>query len=358
MRGKRSKQYRKLMQQYNLTFGFREPYQVLVDVQMLLDTSRFKMDLIAGLERTLHGQVKPSTLFSIPHLLNEPKHPALVITQCTIRHLFLLPTASSNPTTTIPVSSTPSHPPPPSPLITPPITPQTKTALLALARTFERRRCNHHTLDTPLSTLACFSSVIDPKSSLTNKNHYILASQDEEVRRWARGVRGVPSVYVKRSIMVMEPMSEGSAGVREGMERGKLRGGVRGKGVGVGDKGGLGKRKRGEEDGEGEGGGEEQGKEEGERKKRRVRGPKGPNPLSVRKPKGKGEGGGVKIGEDGAGSKSNERAGEAQEKGEKHGADGAELMESAGNKKKRKRKHKSGTTAMGDVGRDVILELG
>lgn len=29
MRGKRSKQYRKLMQSYGMTFGFREPYQVL-----------------------------------------------------------------------------------------------------------------------------------------------------------------------------------------------------------------------------------------------------------------------------------------------------------------------------------------
>ena len=29
MRLKRSKQYRKLMQQYAITFGFREPYQVL-----------------------------------------------------------------------------------------------------------------------------------------------------------------------------------------------------------------------------------------------------------------------------------------------------------------------------------------
>lgn len=29
MRAKRSKKYRKLMHQYELTFGFREPYQVL-----------------------------------------------------------------------------------------------------------------------------------------------------------------------------------------------------------------------------------------------------------------------------------------------------------------------------------------
>jgi len=69
------------MQQYGLTFGFREPYQVLgtslsicercvptnietVDAQMLQDTQRFKMDLIAGLERTLHGTIKPSTLLN------------------------------------------------------------------------------------------------------------------------------------------------------------------------------------------------------------------------------------------------------------------------------------------------------
>lgn len=29
MRAKRSKKYRKLMHQYEMTFGFREPYQVL-----------------------------------------------------------------------------------------------------------------------------------------------------------------------------------------------------------------------------------------------------------------------------------------------------------------------------------------
>jgi hypothetical protein len=63
MRGKRAKQYRKLMHQYGLTFGFREPYQVLLDAEMVQDAVRFKMNLILGLERTLHGQVKPSKYF-------------------------------------------------------------------------------------------------------------------------------------------------------------------------------------------------------------------------------------------------------------------------------------------------------
>ena len=46
MKAKRAKQYRKLMQQYGLTFGLREPYQVLVDAEMIQDADRFKMDLV------------------------------------------------------------------------------------------------------------------------------------------------------------------------------------------------------------------------------------------------------------------------------------------------------------------------
>lgn len=155
--------------------------------------------------------------------------------------------------------------------------------------------------------------------------------------------------------MVMEPMSEGSAGVREGMERGKLRGGVRGTGVGVGDEGGLGKRKRGDEEGrKREDGGEE--KDGGERKKRRVRGPKGPNPLSVRKAKRKGEGAGKEVekeGGDGLVSNSKRKAGETREGRAERVLDGGEVRDSAGNPKKRKRKHKSGAPAIGDGNGDT-----
>lgn len=63
MRGKRSKQYRKLMHQFELNFNFREPYQVLVDAEMIQETARFSMDLAPALERTFHGKVKPSTSF-------------------------------------------------------------------------------------------------------------------------------------------------------------------------------------------------------------------------------------------------------------------------------------------------------
>jgi U3 small nucleolar RNA-associated protein 23 len=61
MRGKRSKQYKKLMHQFELTFGFREPYQVLVDAAMVQDAYRCKLDLAVALKRALHAKVKPST---------------------------------------------------------------------------------------------------------------------------------------------------------------------------------------------------------------------------------------------------------------------------------------------------------
>ena len=151
----------------------------------------------------------------------------------------------------------------------------------------ERRRCNHHTLDEPLSTLECFTSVIDPKRSLTNKNRYVVASQEEEVRRYCRGVRGVPLVYVKRSVMIMEPMAEKSVHIREGLEKSKFRSGLRGRTPGP-----LGKRKREEDDGD------DSDTTDAEvvqgvdhlaqfwvKKKKKLRGIKGPNPLSIKKPR-------------------------------------------------------------------------
>lgn len=48
------------MEQYGVTYGFREDYQVLVDADIIKDADKFKMDLQGGLERTLHGKTKLS----------------------------------------------------------------------------------------------------------------------------------------------------------------------------------------------------------------------------------------------------------------------------------------------------------
>ena len=175
-----------------------------------------------------------------------------MITQCSIRHLYALP---SDIVTT--------H----------------KNACIDLAKQFERRRCNHHTFDEPLSTLACFKDVVDPKDSSTNKNRYVVATQDEEVRQWCQTVRGVPIVYIYRSVMLMKHMAESSKVVRIGVEKEKLRAGIKSK---------MQKRKQSDledSDKAAEDGG--QGEEESERRRKKTKGPKGPNPLSVRKPKKK-----------------------------------------------------------------------
>ncbi|KAF2099525.1 hypothetical protein NA57DRAFT_55488 [Rhizodiscina lignyota] len=238
MRGHRAKQYRKLMHQYSLTFNFREPYQVLLDAEIIQDAAHFKMDLIAGLKRTLQGEVKP------------------MITQCSMRHLY---------------SATPKD-----------------ESLIAQAKTYERRRCNHHTLETPLNTIECLSSVVDPKDSRTNKHRYIIASQNAELRAKMRRIPGVPLIYINRSVMIMEPMASATEGVREQEEKGKFRAGIKGARGGQA----LGKRPRdtaGAAPGESAPGDVEEQPTVPERgepvKKKRKQGAREPNPLSVKKPK-------------------------------------------------------------------------
>ena len=125
-----------------------------------------------------------------------------------------------------------------------------------------------------------------------NKSHFVLAAAEAgeeersrkgfvEVRERTRMVPGVPLVYVKRSVMVLEELSPASEGVRRGVERGKFRAGIVGAG---GDR----KRKRG--DGEGQDGdantdGNLDGRRAAMMKKVKAKGPKQPNPLSVPKKK-------------------------------------------------------------------------
>ncbi|KAF7535704.1 hypothetical protein G7Z17_g13167 [Cylindrodendrum hubeiense] len=242
MRGKRSKQYRKLMEQFSMTFGFREPYQVLVDAEMVRDSCRFKMDLAPALHRTVHGEVKA------------------MITQCEIRKLYAQNKESG------------------------------VVEAIDLAKTLERRRCGHHPdqYPEPLSTEECMKSVVDPKGTNQNKHRYVVASQSQEVRRMLRGIKGVPLIYIKRSVMILEPMADESVQVRAREERGKFRAELRGS---------LGKRKRDEDSEDDEKDGGEKGKKEkkgadgkatqgdDKTKKKKGYGRKEPNPLSVQKNK-------------------------------------------------------------------------
>lgn len=147
---------------------------------------------------------------------------------------------------------------------------------IELAKTFERRRCGHHPDQhpEPLPASECMLSVVDPGSNGVNKHRYVVASQSQPVRQLLRSVRGVPLIYIKRSVMILEPMADESVSVRAKEERAKFRAEIKSK---------LGKRKRDEEDDK-----DDKDKGEGDDKKKKKKNygaAKGPNPLSMKKKK-------------------------------------------------------------------------
>ncbi|KAF2850766.1 hypothetical protein T440DRAFT_468335 [Plenodomus tracheiphilus IPT5] len=231
MKLKRAKAYKKLLHQYELNFGFREPYQVLLDSQILEDAYRCKIDLVARLQKMLGGQVKP------------------MITTCDMRHLYLAK-------------------------------PKNETLILQ-AKEYERRRCNHQDLEKPLSTLECLSSVVDPKDNNTNKFRYIVCSNDVDVRKRMRRIAGVPLIYISKSVVLMEPMANATEEVREREEKSKFKMGLKGqRKPDAGEK-----RKRDDDEARDEESTEAKSTGDAKSSKKRQKGPKGPNPLSVKKAK-------------------------------------------------------------------------
>jgi len=197
--------------------------------------------------------------------------------------------------------------------------------LIDKAKTYERRRCGHHPDDhpTPLSTKECLASVVDPKSSKTNKNRYVVASQEQEVRKHMRGILGVPLIYINRSVMIMEPMAGATSENRDREERGKFRAGLK-RGSGS-----L-KRKREDDDDElKEEAGTSDNRAEANKAKKKGKGPKGPNPLAVKKPKKK-----TTTEEGAAPWKGNDKPAPVERSTDQGDAE-------SGGKHKRRRKHKS-----------------
>ncbi|KAJ7786007.1 Fcf1-domain-containing protein [Mycena metata] len=203
MRQKRAKAYRKLMALYSMSFGFRQPYQVLVDSEMCKAATELKIELAKQLNSVLQGDVKP------------------MITQCCIHELYLLG--------------------------------KTQQPAVDLAKTFERRKCNHRE---PIPGEECLTSVVGE----TNKHRYVVATQSQPLRVKLRSIPAVPIVHVNRSVMVLEPPSDATIRSKEHTEEQALH----------------------------PTGSEKQvlaGPSTSTEPPRKKKGPKGPNPLSVKKKK-------------------------------------------------------------------------
>lgn len=107
-----------------------------------------------------------------------------------------------------------------------------------------------------------------------------------------RQVPGTPIIYISKSVVILEPISSSTEAARDQEERAKFRAGLKGRG----NTHTAQKRKRDDEDRDGE----EQDSQDGSdgsngeeatsdarplQKKKRARGPKQPNPLSMKKSK-------------------------------------------------------------------------
>ncbi|KAF9068041.1 Fcf1-domain-containing protein [Rhodocollybia butyracea] len=203
MRQKRAKTYRKLMSLYSMSFGFRQPYQVLVDSEICKASVDHKIELAKQLGTVTQGEIKP------------------MITQCCIHELYLQ---------------------------------RGQQPAVDLAKTFERRKCNHRE---PIPGDDCVASVVGD----SNKHRYVIATQSNPLRSKLRSIPAVPVVHINRSVMILEPASDTTMRAKALMEQQALTS------TSSTEKAIL------------------NSSSTSEPPPKKKRGPKGPNPLSVKKKK-------------------------------------------------------------------------
>ncbi|CCM00948.1 uncharacterized protein FIBRA_02995 [Fibroporia radiculosa] len=132
-----------------------------VDSEMCKTSISHKIELAKQLEVVLQGSVKP------------------MITQCCIHELYLQG--------------------------------KTQQSAVDLAKTFERRKCNHREA---ISGDDCLKSVVGD----INKHRYAIATQSQELRTSLRAIPAVPVVHVNRSVMVLEPPSQATLDAKTSVE--------------------------------------------------------------------------------------------------------------------------------------------
>ncbi|OLY81171.1 rRNA-processing protein utp23 [Smittium mucronatum] len=212
MRAKRAKQYKKAMNIYKNAYGFREPFQILVGSDFVLECLQSKISIIEQLTKTV-GHMK------------------VLITNCSIQDL-----RNSG---------------------------ESNIGAVVLARKFEKRRCTH----TPtISGHQCIEEIIGDE----NKFNYCIAIQDSTVRSKFRNIPGIPLLHINRSIMILEPTSKASMFRVKQVEQEKIS-------ISKEEKLRL---KKDLKDADGP-----SAPKSSLNKRKKRKGPKEPNPLSIKKPK-------------------------------------------------------------------------
>ena len=271
------KQQRKIMQIYQMHYAFREPYQVLITSDCLRALHAFAMPIQKFLENTLHGKLTP------------------YITQCTLAKVMEGYSGKGR-------DGRPAYLPPP----------------LDVPLRYCKHKDGEGQERGAIPEAECLIDLISGQAKgneqKKNKNHYIIAAADwdegikdqrerdkidaqrrkrrklgqpdVDVRDVARTIPGVPIVYVKRSVMILEEPAVATVRTVRNIERDKFKDGIGGAVRGV-------KRSR-DDDEEGDNERQKNSAPTG----RPVKKVKGPNPLSIRKKKPKVDGRTVRANEE------------------------------------------------------------
>lgn len=174
MRQKRSKTYRKLLASYILHFGYRPPFQLLVDASFSLSLSALHLNADEANKR-LSDVLQTSQMTKGKRKgFAETPDMKCMITQCCMVELYKAEKEG-----------------------------QLQKDAVQLAKTWERRKCNHREA---IDGDECLKSVV----GATNKHRYMLASDSRKLRAHLREeVAGIPLVHTNQSrVIVLEPMSD------------------------------------------------------------------------------------------------------------------------------------------------------
>ncbi|WVF67823.1 hypothetical protein IAT40_002584 [Kwoniella sp. CBS 6097] len=165
MRQKRAKTYKRVMALYTQTFNFRQPFQILVSQDLLLEGAKSDLNMNKQFLTVVQGECKP------------------MITQCCMEALYKLGKEVQRTTD--------------------------------LAKTFERRKCNHREA---LEPDECLKDVI----GATNKHRYILASSSSALRVALQVIPGLPIIHFNpRGVLVLSPPSTATIRAKNKVEEEK-----------------------------------------------------------------------------------------------------------------------------------------
>ncbi|ORZ02316.1 Fcf1-domain-containing protein [Syncephalastrum racemosum] len=153
MRPKRQHLYRRVMHTYGMTFGFRKPYQVLMDASFCEEAVRHHIRPQHDVTEVLQDQTK------------------LFVTECVLQEL-----RSKGEDENVKAIMT--------------------------AKRCERRRCPHTAK--PIPSAECLADVVGE----TNKFRYCVATQDLPLAQKLRAIPGVPIIHFQKTVLVLEALSK------------------------------------------------------------------------------------------------------------------------------------------------------